>query len=134
MGREELADDPCYATPEARVEHKDEVDEIVSAWTRQRDKREVMELLGSGGVPTGAVLDAADLSTDPALRERGMFVELEHPVRGTFVMPGWPVKMSGSSVPVEPAPLLGEHNEEVLGDLLGYSAEQVAALREDRVL
>ena len=62
------------------------------------------------------------------------FVELEHPVRGTFVMPAWPVKMSGSSVPVQAAPLLGEHNEEVLGQLLGYSAEQVAALREERVL
>jgi formyl-CoA transferase len=134
MGREELIDDPRYATPEARGEHKNEVDELVSAWTRQQDKRAVMELLGAAGVPTGAVLDAADLSTDPALRERGMFVELEHPVRGTFVMPAWPVKMSGSSVPVQVAPLLGEHNEEVLGQLLGYSAEQVAALREERVL
>jgi formyl-CoA transferase len=63
-----------------------------------------------------------------------MFVELEHPVRGRFVMPGWPVKMSASSVPVEAAPMLGEHNEEVLGELLGYSAEQVAALREAHVL
>lgn len=134
MGREELIDDPRYATPEARGEHKDEVDELVSAWTRQHDKHAVMELLGSAGVPTGAVLDAADLSTDPALRERGMFVELEHPVRGTFVMPAWPVERSGSSVPVQAAPLLGEHNEEVLGELLGYSAEQVAALREERVL
>jgi formyl-CoA transferase len=134
IGREELIDDPRFATPDARVEHRAEVDEIVAAWTRQHDKREVMELLGTSGVPTGAVLDAADLSTDPSLRERGMFVELEHPVRGPFVMPGWPVKMSASHVPVEVAPLLGEHNEEVLGELLGYSAEQVAALREAKVL
>ena len=134
MGREELLDDPRYATPELRVEHKEEVDELVTAWTSQHDKREVMELLGAGGVPTGAVMDAADLSTDPHLRKRGMFVELEHPVRGRFVMPGWPVKMSGSHVPVQPAPLLGEHNEEVLGELLGYSAAEVAALREERVL
>jgi formyl-CoA transferase len=134
MGREELIEDPRFATPDARMEHRAEADEIVSAWTRQHDKHEVMELLGASGVPTGAVLDAADLSTDPALRERGMFVELEHPVRGRFVMPAWPVKMSGSNVPVEAAPLLGQHNEEVLGALLGYSPEQVAALREERVL
>jgi formyl-CoA transferase len=63
-----------------------------------------------------------------------MFVELEHPARGTFVMPGWPVKMSDSHVSLQVAPLLGEHNEEVLGELLGYSAEQVAALREAKVL
>ena len=93
-----------------------------------------LNVLGQAGVPTGAVLDAADLSTDPALRGRGMFVELEHPARGKFVMPGWPVKMSGSEVPLTVAPLLGEHNEEVLGELLGYTPEEVAALCEERVL
>ena len=134
MGREELIDDPRYATPEARLERRHEVNEIVAEWTRQRDKQEVMELVGAAGVPAGAVLDTADLATDPHLRTRGMFVELEHPARGTFVMPGWPVKMSASHVPVEVAPLLGEHNEEVLGELLGYSAEQVAELREAKVL
>jgi len=134
MGREELIDDPRYATPEARLERRHEVNELVADWTRQHDKHEVMELVGAAGVPAGAVLDTADLATDPHLRTRGMFVELEHPARGTFVMPGWPVKMSASHVPVEVAPLLGEHNEEVLGELLGYSAEQVAELREAKVL
>jgi formyl-CoA transferase len=134
MGREELIDDPRYATAPARFERMDEVNEIVASWTRQHDKREVMELVGAAGVPAGAVLDNADLANDPSLRERGAFVELEHPVRGPFVMPGWPIKMSGSSVPVEVAPLLGQHNEEVLGELLGYSAEQVAELREAKVL
>jgi formyl-CoA transferase len=134
IGREELIDDPRYATPEARLERMDEVNGIVAAWTRQRDKHEVMELVGAAGVPAGAIMDTADLATDPHLRKREMFVELEHPVRGPFVMPGWPVKMSGSDVPVQVAPLLGEHNEEVLGELLGYSAEQVAALREENVL
>jgi formyl-CoA transferase len=134
IGREELIDDPRYATPEARLERKDEVNGIVAEWTRQHDKQQVMELVGAAGVPAGAVLDTADLATDPHLRKRGMFVELEHPVRGPFVMPGWPVKMSASHVPVQVAPLLGEHNEEVLGELLGYSAEQVADLREEKVL
>jgi formyl-CoA transferase len=134
MGREELIDDPRYATPQARFERRDEVNEIVAEWTRQHHKREVMELIGAAGVPTGAVLDNVDLANDPHLRERGMFVELDHPVRGRFVMPAWPVKMSSSSVPVQVAPLLGQHNEEVLSELLGYSAEQVAALRDENVL
>jgi formyl-CoA transferase len=134
MGREELIDDPRYATPQARLDRRHEVNEIVAAWTRQHDKHEVMELVGAAGVPTGAVLDTADLATDPHLRKRGIFVELEHPVRGRFVMPAWPVKMSGSNVSVQVAPLLGQHNEEVLGELLGYSPEEVAALREADVL
>jgi formyl-CoA transferase len=134
IGREELIDDARYATHQARFERRDEVNAIVAEWTRQHDKHEVMELLGAAGVPAGAVLDNADLANNPFLRERGMFVELEHPVRGRFVMPAWPVKMSGSSVPVRVAPLLGQHDEEVLGELLGYSSEQVAALREQQVL
>ncbi len=121
IGREDLLDDPRFATPEARFEHSDEVNAVVSAWTRSRDKREVMELIGAAGVPAGAVFDNDDLANDPFLRERGMFVEIEHPVRGKFVMPGWPIKMSRSQVPVSPAPLLGQHSEEVLGEVLGYT-------------
>jgi formyl-CoA transferase len=134
IGREDLADDPRFATTESRFEHADEVNGVVAEWTRSRDKREVMELIGASGVPCGAVFDNVDLATDPFLRERGMFAEIEHPVRGSFVIPGWPVKMSASSVPVTTAPLLGQHSDEVLGELLGYSAEQMAALREERVV
>ena len=134
IGREDLLDDPRFATAQSRFEHCDEVNAVVSEWTRQRDKREVMELIGAAGVPAGAVFDHDDLANDPFLRERGMFVEIEHPARGPFVTPGWPVKMSRSEVPLTPSPLLGQHNEEVLGELLGYSAEQVATLREQQVL
>ena len=134
IGREDLLDDPRFATPQLRFEHRDEVNGIVAEWTRSRDKREVMEVIGAAGVPAGAVFDNADLANDPALRKRGMFVEVEHPVRGKFVMPGWPVKMSASQVPLTPAPLLGQHSEEVLGEVLGYSPEQVANLREQQVL
>ena len=134
IGREDLLDDPRFATPQLRFEHRDEVNAVVAEWTRSRDKREVMEVIGAAGVPAGAVFDNADLANDPALRKRGMFVEVEHPVRGKFVMPGWPVKMSASQVPLTPAPLLGQHSEEVLGEVLGYSPEQVANLREQQVL
>ena len=85
-------------------------------------------------MPAGAVFDNDDLHNDPFLCERGMFVAVEHPGHGEFTMPGWPVKMSGSNVPIKAAPLLGQHNEEVLGELLGYSPEQVAQLREQQVI
>jgi formyl-CoA transferase len=130
MGREELIDDPRFANPRVRFEHREEVDELVSSWTRQHDKREVMELVGGAGVPCGAVFDNLELQNDPFLRQRGMFVEVEHPTRGKVVMPGWPVKMSNSHIPLEPAPLLGQHNEQIYGELLGYTPDKVAALRD----
>lgn len=134
IGREDLLRDERLSTADGRWEHRDEVNGIVAAWTSRHDKREVMELIGSAGVPIGATFDNADLAHDPFLRKRGAFVELEHPVRGSFVMPASPIKLSASQVDVTPAPLLGEHSEEILGELLGYTPEQVAALREDKVI
>jgi formyl-CoA transferase len=134
IGREDLADDERFKTAKARFEHRDEVDEIVSEWTRSRTKQEVMEMIGAAGIPAGAVLDNDELLHDPTLRERGMFVEIDHPTRGKIVIPGWPVKMSNSAVPVAPAPLLGQHNEEVLGEVLGYTPEKVAELREAKLI
>jgi len=125
MGRTDLIGDPRFATPELRNENSEAVDEVVLGWTKTLDKVEVMRQLGEAGVPIGATFDTQELSEDEHLRQRGAFVEVEHPVRGRFVMPGWPVKMSGSNVPVESAPLLGQHTEEVIEELstrLGPSA------------
>jgi formyl-CoA transferase len=117
IGRAELQDDPRFATPELRREHVDEVDKVLSEWTITRTKHEVMEHLGSAGVPVGATLDTAELASDPYLHERGMFVTVDHPVAGKFTMPGWPVHMSASRVPITRAPLLGEHTQEILDEL-----------------
>jgi formyl-CoA transferase len=133
IGKEALIDDPRFREPRARFEHRAELDAIIAAWTSERDKREVMELLGSAGVPAGAVFDTEELQHDPFLRERGMFVTVDHPVRGPFTMPGWPVKMSDSRVPVTAAPLLGQHNDEVYG-WLGCTPVEVQALRDEQVL
>jgi formyl-CoA transferase len=93
-----------------------------------------METLGTAGVPAGAVFDIMELRDDEHLRKRGMFVTVKHPVRGDFTMPGWPVKMSDSQVPVVTSPLLGEHNEDIYGEMLGYTPQQVAELREAKVI
>jgi formyl-CoA transferase len=131
IGREDLLDDPRFATPQARADHVREVDVIVQAWCQDKDKYEVMETLGRAGVPAGAVMDTMELSEDENLRAREIFVTVDHPVRGAFTMPGWPVKLSRSRVPVTPAPLLGADNEAVYGSWLGYTREQLADLKEE---
>ena len=97
MGREDLANDPRYSTGKARVEHRDEINAMVSAWCREHTKIEAMEAIQRAGAPAGAVLDMQELSADPHLRKRGMFVTIEHPVRGAVTMPGWPRQDVGVS-------------------------------------
>jgi formyl-CoA transferase len=134
VGREDLAGDARYATPKARTERIAEVNEIVSTWTRQHDKRDVMKMLGAAGVYASAVMDTRDLLDDPHLRKRGAFVTVDHPVRGEFTIPGCPIKMSASPVKAEAAPLLGADNEEVYGRLLNMSAEELAALHQEEII
>jgi formyl-CoA transferase len=134
IGRKDVLNDPRFSTPESRYEHRDEVDSMISEWTRQKTKFEAMEKLGRADVPTGAVLSTVELAADPYLRERGTFVTVDHPVRGSILMPGFPIKMSASSVPVLPAPLLGQHNEEVYRDMLGIPADELKRLREAGVI
>jgi formyl-CoA transferase len=134
IGHDALIDDPRFKQPQDRFKHREELDAIIAAWTSTRDKRDVMERLGSAGVPAGAVFDTDELLNDPFLRKRGMFVTIDHPVRGEFTMPGWPVKMSDSDVPVTAAPLLGQHNEQVYGGWFGYTSAEVRGLRDEQII
>ena len=119
LGRPELGDDPRLADRQTRAEHAAEIDPLIEAWTEKRTKHEAMEILGGAGIPCGAVLDSGEVLSDPGLVERGMVVNLEHPMRGRFAMPGNPVRLSASPTAVTRAPLLGEHNAEVYGGWLG---------------
>jgi formyl-CoA transferase len=134
IDRQDLKDDPRFATPSDRATHAAELTAIVETWTAQRAKVEVMETLGRAGVPTGAVFDTQELTDDPFLRRRGTFTTIQHPVRGEFTMPGWPVKMSDSAVPVTSAPLLGQDNETVYAELAGCTQEQLVQLRADKII
>ena len=93
-----------------------------------------MEILGGAGVPTGAVFDTVELQNDAFLRQRGTFTSVQHPVRGEFTMPGWPVKMSDSVVALRSAPLLGQDNADVYGELLGCTDAQLQELRQARII
>ncbi len=134
IGREDLIGNPDFEEMGARFEHEAEVDEMISAWTRKHDKHEAMRLLGSAGIPAGAVLDTKELMGDPTFEQRGIMQVAEHPNSGAFKMPGWPVRHGGATPPVAPAPLLGQHNGDVLKDWLGMDAAQVAALDEEGVI
>ena len=134
IGREELIDDERFSTPESRWKHRSEVDAVLTAWTKQRSKVDVMTTLGEAGVPAGAVFDTMELISDPHLRKRGMFVTVKHPIRGDFTMPGWPVKMSESYVEVTTSPLLGQHTKEVYGELLGMDEKQIEQLKEEAAI
>lgn len=134
IGRDDLKDDPRFSSPQNRMDNQAEVDDLLSQWTRQRSKHEAMMILGEAGVPAGAVNDTMEIYNDPNMEQRGVFQTMKHPERGDFKMPAWPVKMSGSDVPMEAAPLLGEHNATVLGDWLGLSEDEVDTLKSDGVI
>jgi len=134
IGGEDLLQDPRFATNRDRFANKDALDEVLMPWIAERTKVEVMQALGQAGVPAGAVFDTSELISDPFLRKRGMFATVDHPVRGKVTIPGWPVKMSDSHVPVASAPLLGQHNADVYGQLLGCTNEQLDSLRAEQVI
>ncbi|MBI3250059.1 MAG: CoA transferase [Deltaproteobacteria bacterium] len=131
MGRPELLADLRFSDQRSRAQHTEELFEIVVSWTRQHSKFEVMRILGEAGVPCGAVLDSGDILSNEHLKARGMIQTIEHPTRGSFTMPGCAVQMSDSPAEVRPAPLLGQHNGEVLGNLLGLTAADLAGLKEN---
>jgi formyl-CoA transferase len=134
VGRPELGDDTRYHDRRDRVQWVDDIDAMIETWTETRTKFEVMEIMAGAGVPCGAVLDSTEILADPHLRKRRFIVDLEHPRRGPYPMPGNPVRLSDSPTEVGRSPLLGEHNVDVYGRLLGYKPDQIESLRRDGVI
>jgi len=132
--REDLRTDARFSTPPARARHAEELTAVIESWTMKRDKHEVMRALAGRGIPCGAVLDTAEVLDDPHLRERGTVFDLDHPTRGRFAMIGSPLRMSDSPTEASPAPLYGEHTEEVLTTLAGYTPEEVRRFREQGIV
>jgi len=131
IGKPEWKEDPDHATPEARLPRLNEVFDTIEAWTMTKTKFEVMEICNPLNIPVGPILSMKELAEEPSLRETGTVVEVDHPTRGKYLTVGNPIKLSDSPAEVTRSPLLGEHTDEVLREVLGYSAEQVEKARAD---
>jgi crotonobetainyl-CoA:carnitine CoA-transferase CaiB-like acyl-CoA transferase len=134
MGREDLIGDKRYDDPDARTQRREEVDAIVSEWTRKHDKLEAGKLVSLATIPAGAVMDTAELAADKTFETRGIRQTMHHPKAGDYVMSGWPVRFGGKTPPVAAAPLLGQHGEEVLAQWLKLDKDQIGALRNDSIV
>jgi formyl-CoA transferase len=129
IGRPELADDPAWATPEARLPKLDKMFGLIEEWTSGLTKWEVLDLLNAHDIPCGPILSMKELIEDETLAELGSVVEVDHPERGRFKTVGCPLRLSDSPVDIAAPPLLGEHTDEVL-TALGYLPGQIEELRE----
>ncbi|MFG1274374.1 formyl-CoA transferase [Xanthobacter flavus] len=121
--------DPNYATPAARLPHLNEIFTRIEAWTMAHTKFEAMEILNKYDIPCGPILSMKEIAEDQSLYATGTLVEVEHPMRGTYLTVGNPIKLSDNQVEVERSPLLGEHTEEVLAGVLGLAPDRIDALR-----
>jgi len=130
IGKPEWKEDPELATPALRLPHLNKIFGAIEEWTMTRTKYEVMEICNPHDIPVGPILSMKELAEEPSLRESGTIVEVDHPERGPYLSVGCPVKLSANDVVVERSPLLGEHSEEILGDVLGYSEDEITSLRE----
>ncbi|MGN6446048.1 CaiB/BaiF CoA transferase family protein [Amnibacterium sp.] len=133
IGAPELADDPRFARRDMRVRHADELHAMIRDWAGDLPIAEAVRRLEAEGVPAAPVRETGQAVRDPLVLQRGEVEPLVHPVYGQaddLYGSGVPIVLSGSSTALDrPAPWLGEHTEQVLGELLGYGDEDIAALR-----
>lgn len=133
IGNPTLVNDERFRTLAVRCEHQDELDRLVESWTSQFGHYEAAELLQRAGISAGPVLAVDEMEKDPFLQ--GMFQEMTRELSGTHLFPSWPVKFSGERVQHHsPAPLLGQHNEYVLKDILELSDEQFESLKQREII
>ena len=134
MERPDLANDPRLAGNAGRVEHEEEIDAAISAWTGALDSEAALRLLEEARVPAGPIYSVADMMTDPHFMARGLFEEVD--VHGRpLKIPALVPRLGDTPGRTDwPGPEVGAFNEEVYGDLLGLSAEDIDRLRDQGVL
>jgi formyl-CoA transferase len=129
IGKPEWKTDPDYATPPARLPRLRQIFDTIEQWTMTMTKFEVMEKCNAVDIPVGPILSMKEIAEEPSLRATGTVVEVDHPGRGKYLTVGNPVKLSDSPADVRRSPLLGEHTEEILKKVLGYSEKEVAEIK-----
>jgi formyl-CoA transferase len=133
IGKPEWKDDPAYTTAKARQPHIFDIFAEIEKALADKTKFEAVEYLSKFDVPCAPVLTMKEIANDASLRASGTVVEVEQKKRGTYLTVGSPIKFSGFTPKIEGAPLLGEHNEEILAGL-GYTKEQIEGFRKTKVI
>ncbi len=129
LGQPGLATDPKFATIGERRKNQNEMWALITKFASNHTKREFMEILNPLNVPCGPIMSTEDLANDEHVRGRDMYVEIDHPQRGKWYNVGMPIKLSASPAVIRRSPLLGEHTDEVLKEVLGYDAGQIEKLK-----
>ncbi|WP_433919950.1 formyl-CoA transferase [Streptomyces canus] len=129
IGRPELAGDPEWATPEARLPKLAKMFQLIEEWTSTLPKWQVLQQLNRHNIPCGPILSPKEIIEDESLAANDMIVEVEHPERGAFTTVGNPLKLSDSPTTITTPPLLGQHNEDIYIGELGLGDEELRLLR-----
>ena len=134
MGQPELAGDPRFRTVTARQQRHDELDAIISDWTHQHDRYDIMEKLQARGIAASPVLDGRDMHLDPHFQARGFLEKVDFPEErriGTRHLMGAPYKFSATPLSIKgPAPAFGHDNRWALAELLGVSDSNIESLEQ----
>jgi formyl-CoA transferase len=134
-GRPELGTDERFATNPARVRNRDVLVPLLADMVKTKTKQEWINLLEAAGVPCGPINNLDEVFDNPQVNARGMRIDLPHPTGGQVRLVGSPMKMSATPPQADlPPPMLGQHTEEVLSDLLGRTPEQIAGMREKGII
>jgi CoA:oxalate CoA-transferase len=135
IGREDLAEHPKFATNPLRTRHRKELEQVLIPEFRRRSRAEWLELLGKANLPHSPANNVKEICEDPHIAHRKMLVEVDQPGVGKMRIVGSPIRLSETPGEVyAPAPLLGQHSEEVLRTTLGYSAEDIRTLKDENVI
>jgi formyl-CoA transferase len=130
VGGEALAKDPRFVTIGERRKNQVEMWRILNEFASKYTKWELMKILNELDVPCGPIMSTEDLMNDEHVKLREMVVELDHPQRGKWYNVGMPIKLSDSPAKIKRSPLLGEHTDEILAEVLGYTQDHIDSLRE----
>ena len=135
MGRSDMAADPRFTHNNDRVEHVDEIEDAIIAWTKQRDHDEVLRVLEGVGVPVGPIYSVADMMKDPHFQARGLFEKVPIGDGDSVTLPTMVPKLTGTPGGTNwPGPPLGSHNREIFGGMLGLSDEDLKRLEADGII
>lgn len=135
MSQSALKSDPRFANNAKRVEHMGLVDGLVEGWSKTLPRDEVMAQLKKYRVPSAPVRNLREVMLDPHMHQRGMLEWIDHPELGRIVVPTSPLRYHGADkVTTIPSPTVGQHNDDVYGNWLGLSAEEISALRAEKVI